>query len=153
MAKRGRPSKYKPEYCQQIIKFFSIKPYKDVEIPHYDKKGEGIVVWTDFKRVPNDIPFFQDFAWKIGVDDETLANWCKKYPEFLGAYTRCKHLQKRFLIINGTQGLYPPKSYTFTAINITDMKDKSEQEWGDKTRQTIADIAAQMAGENGNGTA
>jgi len=110
----GRPTKYKPEYCQGILEFFSKPPYE--KIPQ--EYGE--------KLVPNPLPFFSDFAYKIGVDDETLANWCKKFPKFLGAYKRCKELQKQFLITNGLAGLYPTGSFCFTAKNITDMRDQQD---------------------------
>lgn len=51
----GRPTKYKQEYCQQLI----------------DHMAQGLS--------------FESFAGVIGVHDETLRNWSTKYPEFFAA--------------------------------------------------------------------
>lgn len=130
--KGGRPSKYKPEYCEQLIKFFSVAPNRKelMEVSTSESlstKGTK----SDFRKekyqlVPNDPPFFEDFAISISVSDDTIVNWSKQYPEFLAAYNRAKFLQKRFLIINGLAGCYPPASYIFTAKNVTEMKDEQQ---------------------------
>lgn len=121
----GRPSKYKPEYCEEIIEFFSVEPYREVEVTHRNKKGEE---WTTSELRANKLPFFSAFARKINVDDDTLGRWCEAYPEFCGAYKKCKSLQKEFMIHNAISGLYNPASFIFTAKNITDMRDKQEVE-------------------------
>ena len=110
----GRPSKYKPEYCDQIIAFFSVAPNRKEVMEVSTSQGVSAKGGTsDFRKekyvlVPNDPPFFEDFATSIGVSDDTIVNWAKKYPEFLAAYNKSKFLQKRFLIINGLAGCYPP---------------------------------------------
>lgn len=134
--KRGRPTKYKPGYCQEIVKFFSKEPYTEKELKHYQDDGETIK-WIDYKEVANDIPFFSDFAASIGVNDDTLQNWTKKHPDFFGAYMRAKELQKQFLITNGLKGLYNPRFAIFTATNITDMQDKKEHEISGKNGEPI----------------
>ncbi len=48
----GRPTKYKPEYCQQLI----------------EHMREGQSFWT--------------FAAKIETSWEALSNWCEKHPDF-----------------------------------------------------------------------
>jgi len=50
--KMGRPTKYKPEYCQMLI----------------DHMAEGLS--------------FDAFAGKLGLERKTLYNWAKRYPEF-----------------------------------------------------------------------
>jgi len=134
MAKRGRPTKYKPEYCKQIIDFFDIEPYEDVEIPHYDKKkGKegGIVVWTDIKRMPNKLPTLRDFAKKIEVCISNVYDWVNPeassfQKKFCDAFTYAKEIRKWFLIQNGLQGMYNPLSFKFVAINVTDMVDRTD---------------------------
>ena len=54
----GRPSKYKPEYCEQFI-------------AHLKAGG-----------------FVEGFAMKIDVTCETLLDWTTKFPEFCEAYKR-----------------------------------------------------------------
>ena len=58
----GRPTKYKPEYCQQIIDFMS--------------QGKSM----------------ERFAVSIDVMPDTILNWTKEHEEFLGAYKKAKFL-------------------------------------------------------------
>ena len=119
--KEGRPSKYKSEYCDELVKFFDREPYYEKELQHFDK--DGSYKWSDYKRYPNDLPTFAHFAKKIGVNGDTLVEWTKVNKEFSAAYKRAKELQKEFLIENGLQGLYNATFAIFTAKNITDMRD------------------------------
>ncbi len=48
----GRPTKYKPEYCEQLI-------------AHMQQ-----------------LHSFESFAANIGTHKETLYEWCKRHPEF-----------------------------------------------------------------------
>lgn len=122
MSKNGRPTKYKPEYCEEIVGYFSAKPFDEVETPYGPKK------------VANPMPTFHKFAQFIGVNEDTVVEWVKaedkdgnlKYPEFSAAYKRAKELQKWFLIENGLNGVYNATFAIFTAKNITDMRDKTE---------------------------
>lgn len=121
----GAPTKYKPEYCQQIIEWFSVNPSEEEEVPHYK---DGQLVWTDKRIVSNPLPKFHEFATSIGVTHKTLHNWCNENEEFLQAYTHAKELQKYFLIENGLNGVYNASAFIFTATNITDMRSKSEKD-------------------------
>jgi len=133
-AKIGRPTNYKPEYCQAIIDFFSIKSTKEVPVVTTFKNG---TIRNSTEERPNHLPFFADFAAKIGVTDATVVNWTKKFPDFLASYTRAKSLQKQHLVICGLLGLFNPKFAVFTAKNITDMRDKQEFEHSGKDGKPI----------------
>lgn len=106
----GRPLKYKPEYCQEIIKFFSSNPYDIIE-------GKVKV---------NDLPTFEKFAVNIDVCVDSLHEWKKRYKEFFEAYKKAQQLQKNFLITNALLGNYNSTFAIFTAKNITDMRDVIE---------------------------
>src|SRR5271157_578893 len=112
----GRPTKYKPEYCQAIIDYFSIPKTKQL-IKKYVTKS-GTIIEEPIEK-PNDLPFLEAFARSIGVNIDTLHAWCKSYREFSDAFTHAKELQKQFMVQNGISGLYPPAAYAFTAKNIT----------------------------------
>jgi len=61
MAKVGRPTDYKPEYCEQAFKLCLLHNATDVEL-------------ADF----------------LGVNKSTIENWKNAYPEFLDSIKRGK---------------------------------------------------------------
>jgi hypothetical protein len=64
-AKVGRPTDYKPEYCEQLIEHMK------------------------------QLHSFESFAADVNTTRATLYNWCKDYPEFLDARKRGReHGQK-----------------------------------------------------------
>lgn len=140
----GRPTKYKKEYCEQIIEFFSRPPYEEIEVRHHNKDGK--VYKTEIKRKPNDLPFLFEFAREIGVSDRTLERWAKRNSEFCRAYKEAKELQKAFLITNGLLGLYNPTFAIFTAKNITDMRDKKNIEIEEEGKREYGVIQIPLGG-------
>ena len=122
----GCPTKYKPEYCQQIIDFFNKKPYEPIMIKAKD--GEGEVVATDKNGRalfnPCSLPTKEGFAISIGIHRETLINWSKKHTEFFDAIKKAEDYQKDILIQNGLIGNYDKTFAIFVAKNVTDMNDK-----------------------------
>lgn len=141
----GRPTKYKPEFCQRLMRFFEGKPFRDVKLHHYKGKGENReVVWTDIKRMANKLPTLVEFAKSIKVCYATVYNWQdEKHPsfhrEFLESFTRAKELQKNFLLQNGLLGLYNPIFAKFVAVNITDMTDKQVKELDETIRSDVVE--------------
>lgn len=63
----GRPSKYSPAYCEEVIACM----------------GQGYS--------------FTAFAGEIGVDKDTLYEWVKVHPEFSGAVKKARAKRLRFL--------------------------------------------------------
>ena len=107
--KGGRPTKYKPEYCKEIIKYFSTEPYSKTK---------------DHKFIPNRLPTLLRFAMSIGVNVDTLHEWVRQNKEFSEAFNTAKELYKQFLSDNGLLGLYNSNFAKFIAINTTDMIEK-----------------------------
>lgn len=63
----GRPSKYKPEFCEQVV----------------EDMGQGYSLTA--------------FAGSIGVHRDTLLEWQQKHPEFSGAVKRGQAARTRKL--------------------------------------------------------
>jgi hypothetical protein len=112
----GAPTKYRPEYCQQIVDFFTVNPTTE-EIASR-QKGNGLIRF----------PTFEGFASSIHVVMSTLFEWCKEHKEFSNAYNECKQLQKQFLIDCSLNDVFNAGFAKFVAINCTDMKEKLEQD-------------------------
>lgn len=130
--KGGRPTKFKAEYVQKLVDFFSQPPTYEVDV--IIKSKNGTETYKTEER-PNQLPFLTKFAREIGVDIDTLENWAKpenedKYPGFFGAYKLAKELQKEFLIQNALRGQYNATAFIFTAKNITTMRDQTQIEHG-----------------------
>jgi hypothetical protein len=93
-------SKYREEYGEQMLEWFldETRPY----------------------------PQFVFFAQEIGVDSDTLENWCKEYPHFRCCYNECKKIQLGKLV-EGTMFRQFDSSFAkFIAINCHGMKEKTE---------------------------
>jgi hypothetical protein len=117
---RGQPTKYRPKYCKEIIKFFNIQPTKTVKKTVIGKGGVQVME----VEVPNRLPTVEGFAIAIGVNKDTVIQWTKDHPEFSVAYARAKDHQKEVLNQNALFGLYVEGYSKFVAINCTDMVDK-----------------------------
>jgi hypothetical protein len=109
----GRPSLYKPEYCKQLIEYFSA-----TAVSHDDR---GNVIAGTF-------PTLARFSANIGVHRETLIEWCDKYPEFSDAYKKAKALQEANLVEGTLAGAYQSTFAIFTAKNVIGWRDKTETE-------------------------
>lgn len=87
----GRPTLYRPEYCQSVVEFFKRESWQII----YDAKGSP-------KVMPKDsIPTFERWCAEIGVASRTLDDWRAKYPEFQTAYEKARDAQFAFLIESG----------------------------------------------------
>lgn len=120
-SKVGRPSKYKPEICQEMIDYFSIPPYREVTKTIRPKNGDPYEVET---IEANDFPSFAGFAAKIGVHRETLHEWKRSHALFSDAYKMCKELQENFVLVNGFKGTVNTTFAIFTSKNLLSYRDR-----------------------------
>lgn len=77
---------------------------------------------------PNPIPSVAALALILDVDRDTLYNWSKKHTQFFGTLRKIKDKQEMFLIHHGLTKGYDASFAKFLAINVTDFRDKVEQE-------------------------
>ena len=136
----GRPTKYNPKYCVELIEFFSKDPLAINDDSISEKGG-----WRK-ERLPSRIPWFEAFARKIGVHVDTLHEWRKVYPEFSEAYNTAKDLQREFLVDLGMSGKAPSSFAIFTMKNVCgwrdekDLKIKEEKANKDLTDEELDEI-------------
>ena len=125
----GRPSSYKEEYAEDLIRFFDTSVYTIVEST--DEKGNKRT-----EKVLNPFPTLARFATKVGVTRDTLYEWATakndngelKHPEFSYAYKRAKDFQEALLVEGAIGGMYQANFSIFTAKNVLGWRDKVEQE-------------------------
>ncbi len=116
-------SKYKEEYCEAIIAFFS-KPSTRLE--YKERYRDGEVIERTPIIVAEEFPTIELFAESIGVHHETLRNWAQSHPRFRVAYQRARNIQLGKLANNAMTGLYNPKFAIFFAENNFDMTEKAQ---------------------------
>ena len=98
----GRPSLYKPEYCEMLIEYM----------------GRGMT--------------FTAFASQVGVCRDTLYEWCNKHPEFSYAKKIGGAHSENFMLELAHSQMIDGKlnntAWIFMMKNMHGWKDKAEQE-------------------------
>ena len=122
--KVGRPTKYKPRFCKDIIDYFDQPITKEVVSKRIIKKNGEEEVET--KIVPNDLPTMEGFACMVGVHTDTLQEWKHKHKQFSVAYGQAKQMQMNIWQTNSFSGGYNPQFTIFAGKNIFGWRDKSE---------------------------
>ena len=121
--KVGRPTKYKPEYCQAIIDYFDVEPYtiKDMTIT----KSDGTQIDKTEEEAIN-IPMLYKFAMKLGVNIDTLYEWARVHKEFSVALNTARECQLNVLIQNALRDNYSSYFAFQMAKNMFGWRDKVE---------------------------
>lgn len=150
----GRPSSYRPEYCDLLISFFRIDIEKEVEVVKQDKDGKPVTVT---ETVVNRFPTLERFADTIGVSAQTLRNWTEAHADFDFAYRRSRDLQVALLVEGGMGGHYESRFAALAAKNLIGWRDQVEQTVTATVTQATVDeldrlyqqgMAATKAGRN-----
>lgn len=119
----GRPTKYDPKYCEEIIKFFDIEPHFETPVVTTYKDGS---TKEEVKFIPADLPTLAGFAREIKVNRDTLREWMKHHPEFSASYKLAQDLQEHILVTNGLKGLYAQPFAIMATKNIMAWRDKQD---------------------------
>jgi len=98
----GRPTKYKPEYCEKIVEFFTY------------------IIST------NNWPTFEGFAASINVSTETLQDWKNNKPDFSVSYNKALNLQKDNLFMNTLKKNYDSSFARFLASACYGLSEKTQ---------------------------
>lgn len=147
----GRPTKYTPELCEDIIKFFDRPLYIKKKIRKFVDGEEQIIE----QEVPNRTPFLINWVMKHNLCMQTPHNWCDEHPEFLVAYNKAKALQENFLVEHGIKGDHNGFMTFQTLKNVAGWRDKTEVKHSGGVVATNVDVEGKSAEElirmlNGN---
>ena len=110
----GRPTKYKPEYCEKVI----------------EHMGQGLS--------------FESFAGTIGVNQDTLHEWCKRHEEFSESKKIGREKSRIFwekLGIDGATGrlqYFNAATWIFNMKNRFNWTDKQELSTGENKSLTLS---------------
>ena len=105
--KNGRPTKYKPEFCN-LTKYLA----------HCKAKG--------------DLPSKCGYAVYLGVAEQTVENWGGKNKEFLGSLGILLTLSKQTLINKGLKGKYNSTIAKLILSSDHGMKERTDRTSDDK---------------------
>jgi hypothetical protein len=152
----GRPSSYRPELCESIVKYFKIPSVKYVTEKSMTAGGK---ITEKKVAVPNDTPYLVDWCDDNDICVSSMHNWTKQYPEFMQAYLKAKKYLEKFLLEAGLKEAHHPyitalalknlcgwrdqvDIKTDTTINVT-VENKSSNEFMNKEENRVARLIGQ----------
>ena len=123
--KIGRPSKYRPAYCQQLLTYMRRggKVVTKPTVVSVGNNGGSEIVDHPLGRLP---AFFEGFAGKIGVTVQTLHEWKAVHPAFFEAYNAAKAIQLQQMVDGGMAGTYQQAALIFALKNMHGWRDYRE---------------------------
>lgn len=125
LAKLGRPTKYKEEYIEELLKYFDIDPTIEKTKTISTKNGTEISEPIEWSAT---LPTIEGFCREIKINKDTFYNWVKEYKDFNDAYKRARDMQSYIFQTNALKGLYNPSFSIFWAKNCMSWVDRQEVE-------------------------
>lgn len=110
---------YQPEFCERLLSFFDVPPFKVTEV----MKRDGSVSLVETAA---ELPTFAAFARSLGVTQRRLMEWEEAYPAFACVAQKARDLQGDILIQNSLRGNYSSSFAVFTAKNILGWSDSKD---------------------------
>lgn len=106
--KLGRPSKYAPRYCADLVRWFSDKDYYSE-----NRTDKGNIQILPGSRMPT----IEGFAAHIGVDPTTLYEWAEKHQAFSRSMHVARALQADLIQAAASAGALPANFAQLMMIN------------------------------------
>lgn len=129
-AGRGRPTKYKPHFCDKVIEF--------------GKEGMSNA----------------EMAGELGVTRNTLFTWANEHPDFLHAFTRARELSLAWWEAQARKGLVSANGVSLNAslwsrsmaarfpTEYTERKDLTSSDGSMKPQQIVIRAATDANSDN-----
>lgn len=137
----GRPSSYREEYCDRLVKFYK-QPSTKKQIRTVTLKN-GSVINEPFDA-PNKPVHVVDFCDDLDIAISTFYKWVEDYPAFSEAYKHAKSYLERNVVDNALLNNYNGGFASLVSKNWFGWKDKSETDLTSKGEKIgmPADLAA-----------
>jgi len=100
--KRGRPTSYKEEYCNEVQNYLDL--CIDVESEFHKTRGKRSDSYE--RKLTVKLPTIEGFALHLKVNKTSLYEWDKKYPKFSNSLDLIKTEQRNRLLNKGLSGDY-----------------------------------------------
>lgn len=120
----ARPTEYKEEYCQKVQEY--LDECQDEEVQVVKQSSDKYEMYENKLKVK--LPTLKGFAMFIDVNESTLYEWDKKYPEFSKSLDRIRTEQHNRLINNGLSGDYNPTIAKLILSSNHGMSEKTVSE-------------------------
>lgn len=121
---RDPRSKFRDEFCQQVIDWFSgprtervIKKRRVIPQKNGNQAEE-----IEYETLGLGVPTMDGFACHIGFRATQLHQWAKAHPEFAEAFARARGMQRDWLVELATRNLISAGTYSYTMSNISDWR-------------------------------
>ena len=128
---RGRPPEYKIIYNDKVDEYLEL--HKDEEVQVVRQSSEKYEMYDNKLKVK--LPTLKGFARFIDVNESTLYEWDKAYPDFSKSLDKIRVEQHDRLINAGLSGDYNSTIAKLILSSNHGMSDRTEQNI--KTEQTI----------------
>ena len=126
--KRGRPSKYKPEYNQVVIDY--VDSCVDNITEFHKTRGENS---NSYERVVDaNIPIIAELCNILFVNKSTLYEWKEKHKDFSDSLDYLVRKQEAMLLKGGIEHKYNPTIAKLILSSNHGYKEKSDVTSGDK---------------------
>lgn len=107
----GRPTKYKPEYCQDLIDYF--------RVPRPDPANPQSMAY---------FPTLDGWCCTIGITRQTISDWVKVHPEFSHSYDISQQLGRNQLMHGGLSEKYNASFAKFVGVNLGMISEHTKTE-------------------------
>ena len=115
----GRPTKYKPEFCEMLIEHVTMPEIEVIE--NMDKTQR-----LQFVVKPMAIPSLHGFCAKVGVHKGTIYDWAENNPEFAESLSCARDILADNITRAGTLGAINPTFAKAAATNLIGWSDKAQ---------------------------
>lgn len=130
--KGGRPSEYTKDILKLVKEYLSECQDEEIQLVKQANSEKGYEMYENKLKV--NLPTIEGLAIYLGINRDTIYDWCTKHPEFSDMIDRLRMEQSNRLINNGLTGDYQPMivklllgKHGYKEQSETDLTSKGEK--------------------------